>query len=72
MSEALLKKQSSRKPTPPSKEPAQVLLNNFLKEHGILIGTRRSTIDHTNNGGIVISPPTIVAVYASERDNMTN
>lgn len=55
-----------RKPVPAAVEPAQIVLNKFLKEHDILIGTDKPEIDFTNRGAVVISAPRIIAMYSNE------
>ena len=64
---------SDRKPQSQSKESAQIVLNRFLKEHNILLGTKASDISTTSNGSIVIGPPLVIAVYAEDtkKQNLT-
>ena len=64
---------SDRKPQSQSKEPAQIVLNRFLKDNNILIGTKPSDISTTSNGSIVIGPPQVIAVYGDEvkKPNLT-
>ena len=57
---------ADRKPQPSNREPAQIKLNNFLKENNILIGTQSSDISTTSNGSILIGSPKIIAVYGDE------
>ena len=56
----------NRKPVPSTRESAQIVLNKFLKENGILIGTNRPRIDFADSGAMIISPSTIIAVYEDE------
>lgn len=56
-----------RKPQPtPQREPAQVLLNRFLEENGMLIGTDKPDIDLTPKGQIIIGTQRVIAVYRDE------
>jgi len=57
---------TDRKPKITEKEPAQIKLNRFLKENGILIGTNKPVIDYTGAGSIIINAPTIIAIYEEE------
>ena len=59
---------ATRKPEPvnTSKESAQILLNTFLKEHKMLIGTQRPKIEFTDSGAMMIYPPQIFVVYEIE------
>ncbi len=57
---------NSRKPSIPEKESAQTVLNRFLKENGILLGTQSGKIETTNSGQIIISAPVVIAVYADD------
>lgn len=59
----------TRKPEAQVREPAQVVLNRFLKENNIVIGTQTPKIETTNSGQILISPPTVIAAYASDISN---
>ncbi len=56
----------NRKPQSQAKTPAQDLLNSFLQEHNILLGTERPQVDFTGNGQMVVSAPRIFAVYKEE------
>jgi len=56
----------NRKPIPSTRESAQIVLNKFLKENGILIGTNRPRIDFTDSGAMIISPSTIIAIYEED------
>jgi len=57
---------TDRKPKIEVREPAQIKLNRFLKENGILIGTNKPIIDYTGAGAMIINAPTIIAVYEEE------
>lgn len=59
-------KDENRKPLVTSKPSAQVVLNDFIKEKGILLGTQSGEIERTGKGSLIIHPPTIIAVYADE------
>lgn len=59
--------EETRKPKAPAKkEPAQLVLNKFLQEKGILIGTAAPEISSTNNGSILINAPKVIAVYKEQ------
>ena len=58
--------ETNRKPQVTEKEPAQVVLNRFLKERDILLGTQRPQIDFTDKGQMLINSPQIIAVYAND------
>jgi len=62
--------ESSRKPIPEGKLSAQIVLNDFLKEKGILLGTQQSEIERTGKGSLIIHPPIIIAVYADETNKV--
>ena len=49
-----------------SRIPAKDLLNKFLKDNNILLGTDRPQIDYGSSGTIVIYPPRVIAVYNDE------
>jgi sRNA-binding carbon storage regulator CsrA len=59
----------TRKPQP-TRESAQNVLNKFLKENNLMIGTDRPDIDvaYTQKGQMVITitPPKIISVYNDE------
>lgn len=57
---------TTRKPEPQTKQPAQEVLNKFLEEKGILIGTERPKLEFTQAGAMVMYPPSIFAVYKEE------
>ncbi len=59
-------KDENRKPTIDPKKPAQVVLNDFIKEKGILLGTQAGEIERTGKGSLIIHPPTIIAAYAED------
>jgi len=56
----------SRKPIPTEKKSAQIILNEFLKDNNILIGTAPPEISQTDKGQILIGAPRIVAIHANE------
>lgn len=60
-----------RKPQPPTREPAQNVLNRFLKENNILIGAESPNPDivMSPKGQLIITlgAPKIIALYGDER-----
>ena len=65
-----MSEETSRKPVPQTKESAQIVLNRFLKENNILIGTQRPIVDFTENGQMIVNAPVIIAVYDQEPNNV--
>jgi len=55
-----------RKPEVQTKPTAYEVLNAFIKEKGIVLGLSKSQISFTDTNQILISPPTIFAVYKDE------
>ena len=58
--------EESRKPVLPQREPAQNVLNKFLKEKKIMLGTKQPEIERTPKGAMIIAAPQIIAVYSDE------
>ena len=56
-----------RKPKPPqSRPPAEILLNQFLKEKKLALGIGKPNISFTNDGQIIIGRPAILVVYQDQ------
>ncbi len=56
----------NRKPKTSGKISADTLLNDFLQTHNILLALNQPAISHTNDGQILISRPSIIAVYRED------
>ena len=54
------------KPKPPVREPAQVVVNKFMKEKNILLALGQPKISQTDDGLIVIGKPNIISFYKDE------
>ena len=54
-----------RKPNP-TRKPAQEVLNKFLLENDILIGTDSPKIEFTPSGAMMVYPPRIIAAYKND------
>jgi len=58
----------TRKPEPIKEvqQSAYEVLNQFLKDNDIVLGLGKSQISYTDSNQIIISPPTIFAIYKDE------